>query len=124
MALDTVRIVESDFDLLTKLKRTTGIRNWNVLCRWAFCMSLGDDSAPVTDPQGALSPIEMTWKVFAGTHASVYWALLTQRCHDNGIDLTPDNIEREFYRHLHRGIGLLSNVSQRPTLRHLFDLVS
>lgn len=123
MALDTIRVVESDFDLLAKLKRTTGIRNWNVLCRWAFCMSISDASIPATDPRGSLSSIEMTWKVFAGTHASVYWALLTQRCHDDGLDLTRENLEREFYRHLHRGIGLLSNTAQRPALRDLFRLV-
>lgn len=124
MALDTIRVVESDFDLLTKLKRTTGIRNWNVLCRWAFCLSVSDSSVPVTDPRGSLSSIEMTWKVFAGTHASVYWGLLAQRCHDDGIELTTENLEREFYRHLHRGIGLLSNIAQRPALRDLFGLVA
>lgn len=124
MALDTVRVVDTDFDLLTKLKRTTGIRNWNVLCRWAFCMSLADPSPPVVDPIGSLSSIEMTWKVFSGTHSSVYWSLLTQRCQDDGISLDADRLEGEFYRHLHRGIGLLSNIAQRPSLRDLFDLAS
>lgn len=71
-----------------------------------------------------MSSIEMTWKVFAGTHSSVYWSLLRQRCHDDGLGLDQNLLEREFYRHLHRGIGYLSNIAQRPTLRDMFALTT
>ena len=34
-----VRVDERAKNQLTTLKRRTGIKNWNVLCRWALCVS-------------------------------------------------------------------------------------
>jgi Domain of unknown function (DUF1832). len=36
-----VRVNEDCKERLITLKRYTGIQNWNVLCRWAFCISIG-----------------------------------------------------------------------------------
>jgi DNA sulfur modification protein DndE len=102
MAVDTIRIVESDRDVLLRLKRSTGIRNWNILCRWAFCMSLADQSQTSVDPRGQDSGVEMSWKVFGGVHADIYWALLAQRLKNDGIPRDEETMERYFYRHLHR----------------------
>jgi DNA sulfur modification protein DndE len=106
--IDPVRVVETDRDLLARLKRSTGIKNWNILCRWAFVLSI----------------VEMTWRVFGGPHADVYWALLVQRVHEDGLPDDEATLEREFNRHLHRGIGLLANLSQKPTIRSLVSLVA
>jgi len=46
MALDHIRVSERGRDQLVRLKRPTGIQHWNVLCRWAFCMSLADSCVP------------------------------------------------------------------------------
>lgn len=125
--LDTVRVTESDSDLLVRLKRSTGIRNWNVLCRWGFCLSLRDPDRPHVDPRGAWSSIEMTWKVFGGPYSSIYWAALQQRyfedCRGNNAQMSDEGLEQEFYRHLHRGIGHLANIAQRPTLDDIMQLV-
>ena len=126
--LDTVRITEGDADLLVRLKRSTGIKNWNVLCRWAFCLSLRDSDRPQVDPRGSWSSIEMTWKVFGGTYATVYWAALRQRLFEDcqGSDDSPSehDLEKEFYRHLHRGIGHLANIAQRPSLNDLMRIAN
>ena len=74
MAVETIRLVESDRDILLRLKRTTRIRNWNILWRWAFCISLADESQTSVDPQGQDSGVEMTWRVFGGHHSDIYWA--------------------------------------------------
>ena len=124
MAVDTIRIVESDRDVLLRLKRSTGIRNWNILCRWAFCMSLADQSQTSVDPRGQDSGVEMTWKVFGGVHADVYWALLIQRLKNDGVPRDQETIERYFYRHLHRGIGLLVNISTKASLAQMMALTS
>ena len=120
--IDTVRVVESDFDLLVRLKRHAGIKNWNVLCRWAFCLSLADDSQPKTEPVGAWSTIEMTWRVFGGPHANLYSQLLVQRASEAASRGEEPNLEKLFYKHLHRGIGQLSNVAQKPTVADLLLL--
>lgn len=124
MPIETVRIVEGDRDLLIRLKRSTGIKNWNVICRWAFCLSLADVNPTSVDPSGVLSNIEMSWKVFAGTYSDAYWALLVQRTYESGIDPSQDSLEREFNRHLHRGISHFANLSTRPSLRDIFALVN
>jgi len=44
--IETIRISEKGKQQLTRLKRKTGIENWNTLCRWAFCLSLSESSIP------------------------------------------------------------------------------
>ena len=125
MAVETIRVTESDKDLLVRLKRTTGIRNWNVLCRWAFCLSLADDGPTSVDPRGVDSNVEMTWRVFGGPHADIYWTLLrTRLVRDGETSLDAPSLERHFYRHLHRGIGLLSNLSAKPSLHEMLALTT
>lgn len=122
--IDTVRVVETDRDLLARLKRSTGIKNWNILCRWALALSLADTNPTSVDPIGNWSSVEMTWRVFGGPHADVYWALLVQRVHEDGLPNDNDIHEREFNRHLHRGIGLFANLSQKPTIRSVIAVVA
>jgi len=61
--IETVRVVETDRDLLSRLRRSTGIKNWNILCRWAFMLSLADSNPTSVDPVGNWSNVEMTWRV-------------------------------------------------------------
>lgn len=121
--IETVRVVETDRDLLARLKRSTGIKNWNILCRWAFVLSIADPNPTSVDPVGSWSPVEMTWRVFGGPYAEVYWALLVQRAYEDGLSPESD-LDREFNRHLHRGIGQLANLSQKPSIRGLISLVA
>jgi len=37
MIMKTVRLSQSSKDQLSRLKGKTGIKNWNILCRWALC---------------------------------------------------------------------------------------
>ena len=45
--IETVRISEKGKTQLITLKRRTGIQNWNVLCRWAFCISLKEQKEKI-----------------------------------------------------------------------------
>ena len=40
--IERVRISQTAEDRLVKLKRSTKIKQWNILCRWAFCRSLAE----------------------------------------------------------------------------------
>lgn len=124
MPVETIRFVETDRDLLARIKRTTGIKGFNTLCRWAFCMSLADPNPTSVDPLGTRSNLEIEWNTFAGTYGDVYWALLVQRAYEDGIPRTDDALQREFNRHLHRGIGLLANIAQKPTVRDLIARIA
>ncbi len=84
MLIEHIRLSQQAKEQLVKLKRTTGIQNWNVLCRWAFCLSLAEPSVPTPAKIPADSTVEMTWRVFGGAHYELYFALLNERCrHDN-----------------------------------------
>ncbi len=106
--IETVRISEKAKAQLIMLKRKTGIQNWNVLCRWAFCVSLNESSIPPTEKVQTDSSIEMTWKIFGGAHAEVYFALLMQRCKKDSFDLSTKTLNEQFKLHLHRGIAFLA----------------
>ena len=93
---------------LIRLKTRTGIDQWNVLCRWAFCLSMHEESPPTPIEVPADSNVEMTWQVFGGEHADLYLALLVERCHKDGITLNERELGRQFRLHLHRGIGYLA----------------
>lgn len=101
-----VRITQQAKDQLVKVKRITGIKQWNVLCRWALCASLADESPPLVRMVRPDSNVEMTWKVFAGPLDVELEALLLDRLatSNEGFESLPDLLAA----HLHRGIGQLS----------------
>ena len=105
--IETVRISEAARDQLITLKRYTGIKNWNTLCRWSFCASLGEESPPPVHPIVTDSSVEMTWRVFGGADADLYWALLKQCCRRDGLGSDDEALATQFKLHLHRGIGYL-----------------
>jgi DNA sulfur modification protein DndE len=120
MPLDHIRVSERGRDQLVRLKRPTGIQHWNVLCRWAFCVSLADPSVPTPAKIPSDSSVDMTWKVFGGAHDELYMALLKERCKRDGLGTSDEVIATQFRLHLHRGIGILA-ADRR--LRSIGDLV-
>jgi len=105
--IETVRLSQDARDHLITLKRYTGIKNWNTLCRWAFCLSLREPSPPPVHPILTDSTVEMTWRVFGGQHSDLYWALLIERCRRDGLPLDEETLAEQFKVHLHRGIGYM-----------------
>lgn len=109
MAIEHIRLSTQAREQLIRLKRHTGIEHWNVLCRWAFCRSLAEPSAPPPAKIPADSNVEMSWRVFGGRYADLYMALLKQRCVRDEVGLNDDEIAMQFRLHLHRGIAYLAN---------------
>ena len=108
MSLDHIRVSERGRDQLVRLKRPTGLQHWNVLCRWALCVSLADRSVPTPAKIPSDSSVEMTWKVFGGVYDELYMALLKERCKRDGLGTSEDVVATQFRLHLHRGIGILA----------------
>lgn len=120
MSLDHIRVSERGRDQLVRLKRPTGLQHWNVLCRWALCVSLADRSVPTPAKIPSDSSVEMTWKVFGGVYDELYMALLKERCKRDGLGTSEDVVATQFRLHLHRGIGILA-ADRR--LRNIGDLM-
>ncbi|TYB49199.1 DNA sulfur modification protein DndE [Actinomadura chibensis] len=121
MSLDNVRLSQPAKDQLVRLKRITGIKNWNTLCRWALALSLQDPTPPLVREVVTDSNVEMTWKTFAGAYGDVYMALLKQRCLADGEEPTDEALSHTLTIHIHRGIGHLAG---RRSLRNVGDLLA
>jgi len=109
MILEHVKVSSQAREQLIRLKRYTGIEHWNVLCRWALCVSLAEPTIPPIVKIPADSNVEMSWRVFGGRYAELYTALVKQRCLSDGLGIDEDTLVDQFRLHLHRGIGYLAN---------------
>ena len=108
MFLKQFKISQQEKEKLIRVKSRTGIQNWNVLCRWAFCWSIAQPSItggidPLSD-----SNVEMTWQTFAGEYDEIYEAVLRQRCLADGLGETNEVLVKYFRLHLNRGINYFS----------------
>ena len=122
MAIEHIRLSQRAKDQLIKLKRSTGVENWNILCRWAFCISLCERSVPPPAKIPADSNVEMSWKVFGGRYADLYLALLKERCLRDALGTDPETLAQQFRLHLHRGISYLASNKQLRKIQNLISL--
>jgi DNA sulfur modification protein DndE len=103
-----IRLSQQAKEQLIRLKRVTGLKHWNALCRWALCTSLADPSPVAARKAPSDSSVEMSWKVFGGAWAEVYEALLRARCERDGVSTEPESLSRQLRLHIHRGIGAMT----------------
>jgi DNA sulfur modification protein DndE len=120
VSIKQVRLSTQAREQLIRLKTKTGIQHWNVLCRWAFCMSLRQITPPTPIDVPADSNVEMTWQTFGGDAHELYLALLKERCVRDGLSCSDENLSKQFRLHLHRGIGYLATPH---SIRSVSDLV-
>jgi DNA sulfur modification protein DndE len=120
MTIKQIRLSSQAKEQLIRLKTRTGISQWNILCRWAFCLSLAEPTPPTPIEIPADSNVEMSWPVFGGEHHELYMALLKERCVRDGLATDPDTLNRHFRLHLHRGISYLATPNK---VRGIGDLV-
>lgn len=121
MAIEHIQLSQQAKDQLSRLKRLTGTDSWNVLCRWGLCVSLAEPSKPPMKKIPADSNVEMSWRVFAGSHGGLYLALLRERCVHDGLSVDEKTLAQQFRLHLHRGISYLAADRE---LRGIEDLVA
>jgi DNA sulfur modification protein DndE len=113
--LESIRVSARSREILISLKRKTGIANWNIICRWAFCDSLSNPNRPVA-AIGTESNIEMSWETFAGDFSEVLLAIFYNRAAHDGISIDRHEGAKYFRSHLERGISQLQNVKSLPDL--------
>ena len=113
---ESVRLDKRAREQLLRLKRFTGIEHWNVLARWAFCLSLRDISLPPKALSDRSAGVEIAWRVFSGEHSSSYSAMYWNWRHraesQSGDDGDLVN------RHIQRGLGIMDGMR----LEHVEDL--
>ena len=114
------KLSQPEKEKLIRIKSRTGIQNWNILCRWALCWSLKEESIPGgVDPQSD-SNVEISWITFAGEYHEIYEAIIRQRCINDGLGDSPETLLKYFRLHLNRGIN---HYISRDVLRNIQDLL-
>ena len=103
----SVRLSKQTKDQIAQLKRRTGIKHMNVLCRWALCRSLAEPLPPSASTRDTAPDID--WKVFAGTLGDVWWLLVRQDAFDRTGELPDQEHGEALLRdHIARGMAYLA----------------
>ncbi|MGX8701602.1 DNA sulfur modification protein DndE [Caproiciproducens sp.] len=107
MTIKQVRLSQQAKDQLSRLKAKTGIRNWNILCRWALSYSLAEKTIPTDIPLVTDSNLEMSWYTFGGDYYEIYMALVKAWCLNMNLPTDDDTVAKYFRLNLERGIAHL-----------------
>lgn len=124
MIVKQIRLSNQSKDKLSRLKGRTGIKNWNVLCRWAFCFSLRENTIPADLQINSDSNVEMSWYTFAGEYSELYDALLMEWCREKKIETDEESLAKYFKLHLERGISYLAGTNFIKSLDDLLNLAT
>lgn len=121
MIIKQIKLSQKEKDKLIRIKAKTGIESWNVICRWALCYSLADNSIPFGPDVPSDSNVEMSWGTFGGEHQELYDAMFRERCKLDGVENDPVQIAKYFRLHLQRGINALS---AKTGPRNMFEILA
>ena len=119
--LDTVRSTSNVKNTLVRLKQLTGIETWNVLCRWAFCLSIKQENLP-REIEETLDGVEIDYEVFAGKNKDIYTQLLVNNLLRFKIEVNKRNLSKYLYAHINRGVNILY-TNKMKNIDSLFNLV-
>jgi DNA sulfur modification protein DndE len=139
VSIETVKVNLVGKEQISRITKYTGLQYRNVVCRWAFVHSLSELSSPAPISNKGEPGIEIDWRTFGGRYRDVYMALLKQRCKQDGLEITDDVLQEQFWLHLHRGLSYLavdrdirtiyvsggvSAIEGQPRLRSAIGLLS
>lgn len=124
MVIKQIKLSSQSKDKLGRLKGKTGIKNWNILCRWAFCYSLSQYTIPTDIPINTDSNLEMSWYTFGGEYSDLYEALIIAWCKDMDLPTDQETLAKYFRLHLERGISYLAGTNVIRNLNELLYLGS
>lgn len=122
MIIKQVRLSQQAKDRLSRLKRKTGIKNWNVLCRWALCYSLAEKTLPTDIQIVADSNLEMSWYTFGGEYFEIYEALMKAWCIEMNLPTDDKTVSKYFILNLERGIAHLCGTGFIKNIDDLLNL--
>ena len=124
LSIETVRLGADTKIHLSTLKKRTGIENWNTLCRWAFCLSLSDETPVRERDEKGVGAVEMTWKTFAGEDEDIYRALLVERCHSEHGSLEKELLASTLRQHIARGAARLVSNRGLKSVGQLLEMAT
>ena len=122
MIVKQIRVSQQAKDQLARLKAKTGIKNWNILCRWALAYSLAEKTIPTDIAIANDSNLEMSWLTFGGDYYEIYDALMKAWCLRVGLPVDEDTLSKYFRLNLERGIAHLCGTGFIKSIDDLLEL--
>jgi DNA sulfur modification protein DndE len=125
--IESIKLTETEREMLVRIKRKTGIESWNVLCRWAYFLGLSHEKPATNTSHEKRDAVEIKWETFAGKNSNIYSAI-TKLQYSLEISRKKDITLFDFiHSNLSIGIRILSKSAAEHDLlcfiRHL-DLSS
>ena len=122
MIIKQIKLSSQAKERLSRLKGKTGIKNWNILCRWALCYSLHEGTMPTDIPLNTDSNVEMSWFTFGSEYSDLYEALVKAWCLSKSVPTDDETIAKYFRLHLERVIDYLSGTNFIKNIDDLLNL--
>ena len=119
--IDLLRTSANVRNSLTRIKTITGIPNWNVICRWAFCLSLKQTSLP-REVDEKLDGIEIDYDTLVGKNKSIYTQLLINNLISHKVEIDKKNLTKYLYAHVNRGVNIIY-TNKLKDISGLFKLI-
>ena len=104
--LDVLRTSTNVKNSLTRIKTLTGIPNWNIICRWAFCLSIKQTALP-REVEEKLDGIEIDYDVLFGKNKPIYTQLLINNLITHNVKIDKKNLTKYLYAHVNRGVNII-----------------
>ena len=104
--LDVLRTSTNVKNSLTRIKTLTGIPNWNIICRWALCLSLKQTSLP-REVEEKLDGVEIDYDTLVGKNKSIYTQLLINNLVTHNVAVDKKNLTKYLYAHVNRGVNII-----------------
>lgn len=118
--VETIKISSGGREHLIYAKRSLGLKQWNEILRWAFCISLGNPEKPTVlgKLDSGMDPLE--WNTFSGEIGAAFAAAFQIRASQDRIPINdPNEINGYFRAHVERGLATLRNLKTLPELLQL-----
>ena len=122
MIVKQVHLSQKSKEKLSRLKGKTGIKNWNILCRWALCYSLSEKTIPTDIEIPMDSNLEMSWYTFGGEFSDLYDYLMKAWCLEMNLPTDDATLAKYFHLNLERGIAHLSGTGFIKSLDELITI--
>jgi len=106
LTIDILRTSSNVKSSLTRIKTITGISNWNIICRWAFCLSLKQTSLP-REVEEKLDGVEIDYDTLVGKNKSIYTQLLINNLVTHNVAVDKKNLTKYLYAHVNRGVNII-----------------
>jgi len=119
--IDLLRTSANVRNSLTRIKTITGIPNWNIICRWAFCLSLKQTSLP-REVDEKLDGIEIDYDTLVGKNKSIYTQLLINNLISHKVEIDKKNLTKYLYAHVNRGVNIIY-TNKLKDISGLFKLI-